>query len=223
MINRIARSIAIGSITLFVVACVDSSLNQSNNQVRRVTRSESTILLDIPGLADGVGGYEYRGWNSNYSAESSYAFVLARNGDPYPRAQVFYTKLSSSYHWIPNTDVLTKATQNFLFFKDKKVNITQQPTSGSREPVQVMRFEVDGAQCVSFSVKYYPAIGSTSDVGNSGAEGIYCGAVGESFGQDRIDAVVEGIYVRAKNGIVRFYDVSRKPIPDRVRSDTGGI
>ena len=182
-------------------------------QEKRVSAQESRLLLLAPYLEDLKPNYQHFGWNAQASSETSYAGV-ARNNDTPSRAQVYLYQTAPRYYW-KNGTTLDEAwiRSAFPFFNSRPVKITQPAPSPGRYARTAM-FEVEGARCVAFELRYVSNdVGSPTFEERQSATGIYCPPGGTVLDDALIQRVFEGIFLRRDGRIERLLQGVNKPIP----------
>jgi hypothetical protein len=176
-------------------------------QPKDVSRAESKLILDMPGLENQRARYQFSGWNSQYTIETSYAAQTPHSGD-YPRAQVYLRLLAPGRVWTVSHDIDAKFIQNFApFFKEKAVKMVTSGGGGRTDKQRLHRFEMDGADCAFFAVTEAYAVGGSMATVRSGGgsltssvNGIYCGARGSKLTDEDIAKVFAGYKINQNPG-----------------------
>lgn len=181
-----------------------------------VSRAQSLILLDMPQLENGQETYQYFGWNSGFTLETSYAAVVASGG--FPRAQIYMRQLGKGRLWTASH--LNEAWVRGLgpFFKDRTITLPDGPKSGTSY-VTVMRFTVDSSPCFGFTLRpiSHDRGGSATGNGPVSFDGAYCAAPSAAASSIDEQAVMRGVYYRRDGAVVRALEGDSSPIPDRLR------
>ncbi len=164
-------------------------------QAKIVQRHESKLIFEMPGLESNLTTHQYFGWTPNYSHERTYVFSVPRAGS-YPRAQVILDVLSKSYVWTHARDMNEAWLKgSWPFFKDRAITITQAPPNGSNDTRRIVRFQVDNADCVGFSLGEFSigyAMETPTSAGAPRVTGFYCGTIGGRMSDDDVKAVLAG-------------------------------
>lgn len=216
---RVAIHVLVAVLTLALAA--DPAAAQ---QATRVSRAQSSLLLDMPGLADEFERYDYLGWDASYRVEGHYAYHGSLGGS-FPRAQVHMAVLVPGTLWTRNS-VTEQLIRGFPFFKERKLELLPASRNISTDYVKTLLFRTGDAECVAFSIRRLSTPGGAGavDVGTRGFSGIYCGAPGQSLTADLVTSALGGIYYREKGKILRAYELDTRPIPDRVlRPGSSGV
>ncbi len=119
---------------------------------KTITRQDSKLVLDMPGLNGGREIFEFYGWNPSYTTEKSYAAQVKWNAN-YPRAQVYLTVLRPGYIWTRENIVDEAVIKGSVpFLKDRTITIETADQGGQSRtlPHVRTRFSVDGAKCIWF-------------------------------------------------------------------------
>lgn len=176
-------------------------------QPKDVARAESKLLLDMPGLESQRARFQFMGWNSQYTIETSYAAQTMHQGD-YPRAQVYLRLLAPGMVWTHAKDIDARSIEGFApFFKNKRITMFTSGGGGTNHSQRHFRFEVDNADCIYFAATEAYAVGGSvatlrSGGGNmtSSVNGIYCGAVGVKLGDEDIAKIFKSYKIIQKPG-----------------------
>ncbi|MBL8698522.1 MAG: hypothetical protein JNK67_09120 [Alphaproteobacteria bacterium] len=200
-----------------LLATAGQTSAQQSPPTTLVSRAQSQILLDMPGLANGRETYQYFGWDSSYAIETSYAAVVASGGE-FPRAQIYMRQLGKGRLWT-----LSRLDENWIrsmgtFFRNVVIVLPDGPRS-STEYVTTLRFTVNGSSCVGFSLRpvSHDRGGSATGNGPVSFDGVYCAAPGPTSGPIDEQAVLRGVYFRRDGAVARAYEGDASPIPDRLR------
>lgn len=182
-----------------------------------VSRTQSQILLDMPELVSGRETYQYFGWNSGYTLETSYAAVVSTSGE-YPRAQIYMRQLAKGMLWTQS-----RLDENWIrsmgsFFRNVVVVLPDGPKAGTSY-VTTVRFTANGAPCLGFTLRpiAHDRQGSATGNGPLSFDGVYCAAPGTAPSAIDEQAVMRGVYYRRESGIARAFEGDGSPIPARLR------
>ncbi len=189
------------SLITALLCAASSAAFAADAPANAVSREQSKIVLDMPGLQGGRELYQYLGWDAAYAQERSYAAQVPRKG-LYPRAQVYLTRLAPGRVWTVNKDIDAAFIRGFTpFFKDKAVVMASSGGGGSDAAHRTYRFTVDDVACVFFTDNSGTATGSNFPTGQSGATpwavtGIYCAAPGAALSDQDVAAVRAGYKIK---------------------------
>ncbi len=183
------------TLTLAAAFCLSLAAGQAAAQnISLITKDQSKLILEMPGMDGGQETFQYFGWNGNYSREIHYAAQGPRSG-LYPRAQVYYTKLAPPHEWVIEGRIdEARIGASAQFLKDKKITVTQ-PDPGGRRERRLVRFEMDGADCAYFSIILGGmTFGNESSASGTrgNVSGFYCGGLGAKLTEADIAAVMNG-------------------------------
>jgi hypothetical protein len=214
MIEKSSLSSAVAAACLAAaIALPDPASAQQRNTA--VSRSQSNVLLDMPGLENGIEIYNYLGWSSSYSSETSTARVHHRAG--FPAAGVIMQQLGKSYVWRAARLDEAWIRSTAYMVRQNSITITRPGRVGSDGYLNTVLFSSGNTHCVGFDFRRY-AVGIVDGPGGEiGYRGYYCGGPDVKVGEDDIPRIVAGVYHRANGTIRRAYELDASPIPDRVR------
>ncbi len=203
-----------------IVAAASGAAAQTASE--RITRQQSLVLLDMPGLGAGAREqYDYIGWNDRYSVERHHAVAVAAGGD-FPRAQILMQVLAKGFVWLTNTP--TEAdVRGWPFFKDRALQVLWPAGANSSTEAQTLWFASGDVECVAFSMRRVARGRNDSqpDEGASGFEGFYCAAAGTKVTDALAEAVLGGIYYRSGDKVIRAHGSDQRPIPARLIDGVG--
>lgn len=205
---------AVCAMILVLSLAVEASAQQRNT---RVSRANSILILDMPGLEGGRDEFHYFGWNSQFSAETSLAAQVPASGNE-PYVVVIMQQLGKGWLW--RAARLDEAWVRSISprTRDRKIAITQAAREGSSAYLNYMLFAVDDVPCAGFDFRRYaPGIADTGMGGEAGFSGVYCAKPGATITEADVQRYVAGVYIRSGGDIRRAYEVDKSPIPDRVR------
>lgn len=181
-----------------------------------VSRAQSSVLLDMPALEDGVEQFQYLGWDSSFASETSLAVVNAR-GAAFPVAAVMRQQLGKNWVWqVADLDEGWIRQTAFLL-RDRPIRITRPAHVGSDRYLNTVLFTSGDVACVGFDFRRRPQGIVDAQGGEVGHRGFYCGAPGAALGESDIARIVAGIYERTGDGLRRAYALDTSPIPDRAK------
>ncbi len=172
-----------------------------------VTKENSKIWIDpIPGMEQARTIYQYRGWDESFSVEQSHAGAFV-NGANYPRLQIYLQVLAPSHIWTKQDALDEKWVRSLTpFFKDRPLHMAGLEPGGGSAAVRKVRFDVDHASCVGFTVGGIPASGPVEGFAaghNARSSGYYCAA------EDKPLSDVDVQNVLSKISITERLDQSR--------------
>lgn len=125
-----------------------TTLAAQQNPPKTISRHDSKLVLDMPGLNGGKEVFQFSGWNSNYTTERSYAAQVPWSGI-YPRAQVYLYVLAPGRIWSQENVVDEAVIKGSVpFLKDRTI-VIETPDQGGQNrtaPHVRTRFSVDGAK-----------------------------------------------------------------------------
>jgi len=207
------RSRRMMALCLGLLALAGSSRAQTD--ANRITREQSSLLLDMPGLSEGQELFRYFGWDAQFSAERTFAAQLPARGQ-YPQAQVLYTRLAAGWYW--RYTVLDEAwVRQFSFFKERALENTKGLAGPTSDYLSTIRFRVDGSDCVGFSMRSVAmGVEGAQSSGTPSFEGLYCGPIGQALSEDGVRAAIGGVYFRERGQIRRAFAGDGRPIPERL-------
>jgi Trypsin-like peptidase domain len=193
--NRRILGIAVTASLFFVAATV--SAQQASTKT--IAKSQSKLLLDMPGLSGGREIFEYYGWDPAYKFERSYAAQASSTGR-YPRAQVYLTVLRPGYVWTHENVVDEAAIKKSVpFFKERTITVEVADQGGQNRTVPHVRsrFSVDGAKCIWIKATEGGMDAASAGAGAGGGgqydvSGFYCGPVGQTLSESDVAAVLAG-------------------------------
>lgn len=188
------RGTAFASILLLVP--LTAAAQQPSNAV---PRERSKITLEMPGFEGGGELYQYMGWDSRYTSETSYGAQFPRSGD-YPRAQVYLTLLAPGMVWTHSKSIDVAFIQNFApFFRNRSIKMITSGGGGTNQAQRHFRFQVDTADCMYFAATGGFAVGGSTPTLHSGGgtltpsvSGIYCTDQGGTLDEETIAKVFKG-------------------------------
>jgi hypothetical protein len=214
MIKKSSLSSAVAAACLVAaIALPDPASAQRRDTT--VSRSQSNLLLDMPGLETGIETYNYLGWSESYSMETSTARVHHRTG--FPAAGAIMNQLSKGYVWRAARLDEAWIRSTAYMVRQNSITITRPGRTGSDGYLNTVLFSSGNTHCVGFDFRRY-AVGIVDGQGGEiGYRGYYCGAPDVKVGEDDIPRIVSGVYRRAEGTIRRAFELDASPIPDRVR------
>lgn len=182
-----------------IVVIVMTPLLAQAAQWTNVTKENSKIWIDdIPGMEAGRIVYQYQGWNQSFSAELSHAGAFV-NGTSYPRLQVYLEVLAPGYLWIEQNALDEKWIRSLTpFFKDRALHVIDPDSGGGSAAVRKVRFDVDRASCVAFSIGGTPASGQFKGLAighNTRTFGYYCAGEGEPLTDADVQTILSRISI----------------------------
>jgi hypothetical protein len=182
-----------------------------------VSRADSNLLLDLPGLGNSLEHYNYFGWDNSFAVETSAASASLPSAQ-YPRAQVYLLQLAKGYHWRGSDIDEAWVRRVSAFFTGRTIAI--ESGSGQRtEHLVTRRFRSENAPCLGFIMRHvtHDRYGSATGSGQASVEGIYCGAAGATLDANQERAILAGVYRRIGTEIVRALEGDASPIPTSLR------
>ncbi len=117
---------------------------------QRLTKDQSLLALDLPGLTNAREQFQYE-QRPDYTSETYYAAQIAAAGN-YPRGQFYYTILAPGRMWASLRDLdeqWVRAQAPFL--DNRQIRNLQVARGGGSETLRTVRFQVDEADCVGIS------------------------------------------------------------------------
>jgi len=162
-----------GCLLVLEIAPSEAQQSAANN----VSREQSKLLLDFPGLEEAQERYDYLGWDARYSVERHYAALASKSGS-YPRAQFNLRQLAPMFLWTTNT-IDESYVKAWPFFKDGQIQILQSASPVTSNYVQILTFKADNVECVALSVRRAASRNdSQTELGTLAFDGFYCPAPG---------------------------------------------
>jgi hypothetical protein len=161
-----------------------------------VAKAEAHLILDMPGLAQSREIFQTLGWDANYSRRVFFAAQVARAGD-YPRAQAYYLELAPNRLAVAQNDVTESWVKKlFPFLADKQITISGGAPPRRSDDFRTLRFAVDRADCLAFSIMLSGLAPGRSDGNVSGTSGqvlgFYCSAPGAALAESDIADILGG-------------------------------
>ncbi len=143
-------------------------------KVTPVARNDSRLRLDLPGLKV---AREFYGWaqDSNMNGITYIAAQVAQRAE-LPRGES-YTNQAYGFASIQASPPLTEERlKAFGYLKERKLTVERSLTPDSRGDKQVLRFTVDGTDCVGFDILPFGVDGTRMGGGGEARVfGYYCG------------------------------------------------
>ncbi len=179
-------------LTLAAALCLSLAAGQAAAQDnKRITKDQTKLTLNMPGLESGREIFEYLGWNANYTVETHYAAQVPWSG-AYPRAQVYHRRLAGGQVWVTERTIDEAGIRASVpFLRDKKITVPRSDSGGGSREKRLVRFEVDGADCAYFVV-IIGGFGTITGERPGNVGGFYCGGLGAKLTEADIAAVLDG-------------------------------
>lgn len=198
-----------------VAAAAMSAAAQTASE--RITRRQSQVLLDMPGLGAGAREqYDYIGWNDRYSVERHHAVAVAAGAD-FPRAQVVMQVLAKGFVWMTNAP--TEANiKGWPFLRDRPLQVLRPAGANNSAEAQTIWFASGEVECIVFTMRRVARglVDSQPESGASGFEGFYCAAAGTKMTDALAESVLGGIYYRSHGRVFRAHGSDQRQIPARL-------
>jgi hypothetical protein len=161
-----------------------------------VGKGEARLILDMPGLARSHESFQTLGWDATYSRRVFFAAQVALSG-AYPRAQVYYLELAPNHLVTGQNDVTeTWVKKLFPFLADKQITVSGMAPVRQSDDFRTLRFAVDTADCLAFSIMLGGLAPGRSDGNVSGTAGpvlgFYCSAPGATLAGTDIADILGG-------------------------------
>jgi hypothetical protein len=161
-----------------------------------VAKSEAHLILEMPGLTQGRETFQSFGWDARFNRKTFYAAQVAKSG-AYPRAQVYYIETAPNRLWVSPTDLTETWLKGLVpFLADKTLILSHARPDYRSDDVRTLRFTVDTAECLAFSIMLGGLAPGRSDGTVSGTAGqvlgFYCSAPGAILGDSDIAEILGG-------------------------------
>ncbi len=198
------------------VALLPGFLKAQQADPSQIPRTQSLLLLDMPSLNNAREFYQYFGWNSSFSVETSYAATVPTIG-LYPRAQVYMRQAGKGILWAHSRLDENWLQSNFRFAKDRPLVISD--TGPRTEYLTTIRFKSDEATCLGFFMRHvtHDRHGSATGTGQVSFDGFYCADRETPLTEELEAKIISGVYYRSGADIRRAFERDASPIPDKLR------